>query len=40
MGVAHRVVLDQQLQILHRCEMGGLENPWLGFGVWEEIVRR
>ena len=40
MSVAHRVVLNQQLQILHGCELGGLENHWLGFGVWEEILRR
>ena len=39
-GVAHTIVLDQQLQIFHRSELGDLENCWLGFGVWEEILRR
>ena len=40
MSVAHSVVLDQQLQIFHRYELGGFKNRWLDFGVWEEILRR
>lgn len=40
MGLAHGVVLDQQLQIFYRIELGGLEYHWLGFGVWEESLRR
>lgn len=37
---AHRVVLDQQLQIFHRCELGGLENGRLCLRVLKEIFRR
>lgn len=37
---AHSVVLDQQLQIFHRCKLGGLEDGRLAFGVWEEGLCR
>lgn len=35
-----RVVLDQQLQIFHRRELGSLKNRWLCFGKWEESLDR
>ena len=40
MGVAHSVVLNEQLQIFHRCELGRLENRRLDLGIGEEILGR
>ena len=41
-GVApsHSVVLDQQFQVLHRSELGRLENRRLGMGVLEDMLGR
>lgn len=36
----HSVVLDQQLQVFRRCELGDLENAGLSLGVREESVYR
>lgn len=40
LGVAHGIVLDQQLQIFYWGELRGLEYRWLDFRVWEETLRR
>ena len=34
-GAAYSIVLDQQLQILHRCKLGVFENGWMGLRVRE-----